>query len=102
MSFSAHILLLDDGRVQFCALKSVHGSLYRGHRRRPAFAPTIKALTSSAALAEALTEKDKADIQTAALIGVDYLAVSLPRCGEDLELCTPPPRATPAATRNCG
>ncbi len=34
--------------------------------------------------AEALTEKDKADIQTAALIGVDYLAVSFPRCGEDL------------------
>ncbi|STJ19104.1 pyruvate kinase [Escherichia coli] len=34
--------------------------------------------------AEALTEKDKADIKTAALIGVDYLAVSFPRCGEDL------------------
>ncbi len=34
--------------------------------------------------AEALTEKDKADIKTAALIGVDYTAVSFPRCGEDL------------------
>lgn len=34
--------------------------------------------------AEALTEKDKADIKTAASIGVDYLAVSFPRCGEDL------------------
>ncbi|MCC7981604.1 pyruvate kinase, partial [Klebsiella pneumoniae] len=34
--------------------------------------------------AEALTDKDKADIVTAAKIGVDYLAVSFPRCGEDL------------------
>ena len=31
-----------------------------------------------------MSEKDKADIKTAALIGVDYLAVSFPRCGEDL------------------
>ncbi|MEW6485038.1 pyruvate kinase [Tatumella ptyseos] len=34
--------------------------------------------------AAALTEKDKADIHLAALIGVDYLAVSFPRTGEDL------------------
>ena len=34
--------------------------------------------------AEALTEKDKQDIITAAKIGVDYLAVSFPRTGEDL------------------
>lgn len=32
--------------------------------------------------AEALTEKDKADIATAAKINVDYLAVSFPRTGK--------------------
>jgi len=35
--------------------------------------------------AEALTEKDKEDIKTAAEIGVDFLAVSFPRCAADLE-----------------
>jgi pyruvate kinase len=35
--------------------------------------------------AEALTEKDKEDIKTAALMGVDYLAVSFPRSGADLD-----------------
>ncbi|WP_281648091.1 pyruvate kinase [Parendozoicomonas sp. Alg238-R29] len=35
--------------------------------------------------APALTEKDLADIQTAADIGMDYLAVSFPRCGADLD-----------------
>jgi len=35
--------------------------------------------------AAALTEKDKADILTAAMIQVDYLAVSFPRSGADLE-----------------
>ena len=34
--------------------------------------------------AEALTEKDKEDIKTAAKIGVDFLAVSFPRNAEDL------------------
>jgi pyruvate kinase len=34
--------------------------------------------------AEALTEKDKEDIKTAAQIGVDFVAVSFPRCAEDL------------------
>ncbi len=36
--------------------------------------------------AEALTEKDKEDIKTAAKIGVDFLAVSFPRSAEDLDL----------------
>ncbi|SPX40656.1 pyruvate kinase [Haemophilus influenzae] len=34
--------------------------------------------------ADALTEKDKADIITAARIGVDFLAVSFPRSSADL------------------
>ncbi|MFY0663354.1 MAG: pyruvate kinase [Natronospirillum sp.] len=35
--------------------------------------------------AKALTEKDIADIKTAAAIGVDYIAVSFPRSAEDME-----------------
>ena len=36
--------------------------------------------------AAALTEKDKEDIKTAALIKADYLAVSFPRSGEDMRV----------------
>lgn len=36
--------------------------------------------------ADALTEKDRADIITASEIGVDYLAVSFPRSAADIEL----------------
>lgn len=36
--------------------------------------------------APALTEKDKEDIKIAAEIQADYLAVSFPRCGEDIDL----------------
>ena len=48
---------------------------------------TTKALISSVeASADALTEKISKSIITAAKIGVDYLAVSFPRTGEDLNL----------------
>ncbi|MGQ7030391.1 pyruvate kinase [Escherichia coli] len=79
------ILLLDDGRVQLKVLEvqgmkvftevTVGGPLSNNKG--------INKLVGGLS-AEALTEKDKADIKTAALIGVDYLAVSFPRCGEDL------------------
>ncbi len=79
------ILLLDDGRVQLKVLEvqgmkvftevTVGGPLSNNKG--------IDKLGGGLS-AEALTEKDKADIKTAALIGVDYLAVSFPRCGEDL------------------
>ncbi len=35
--------------------------------------------------AEALTEKDKEDIKTACAIGVDYIAISFPRDGKDMD-----------------
>ncbi len=35
--------------------------------------------------AAALTDKDKEDIKTACAIGVDYIAISFPRHGEDME-----------------
>ena len=79
------ILLLDDGRVQLKVLEvqgmkvftevTVGGPLSNNKG--------INKLGGGLS-AEALTEKDKADIITAAKIGVDYLAVSFPRCGEDL------------------
>ncbi len=81
------ILLLDDGRVQLKVLEvqgmkvftevTVGGPLSNNKG--------INKLGGGLS-AEALTDKDKADIVTAAKIGVDYLAVSFPRCGEDPEL----------------
>ncbi|MDU7869272.1 MAG: pyruvate kinase, partial [Pantoea sp.] len=79
------ILLLDDGRVQLKVLEvqemkvftevTVGGPLSNNKG--------INKLGGGLS-AEALTEKDKADIITAAKIKVDYLAVSFPRCGEDM------------------
>ncbi|WMQ73409.1 MAG: Pyruvate kinase II [Sodalis sp.] len=79
------ILLLDDGRVQLKVLE-VQG--IRVYTRVAVGGPLsnnkgINKLGGGLS-AEALTEKDKADIITAAKIGVDYLAVSFPRTGEDL------------------
>jgi len=81
------ILLLDDGRVQLKVLEvqdmkvftevTVGGPLSNNKG--------INKLGGGLS-AEALTEKDKADIITAAKIRVDYLAVSFPRCGEDMNL----------------
>ncbi|CAJ0991903.1 pyruvate kinase [Pantoea sp. Nvir] len=80
------ILLLDDGRVQLRVLEvqdvrvltevTVGGPLSNNKG--------INKLGGGLS-AEALTEKDKADIITAAKIGVDYLAVSFPRSGEDMD-----------------
>ncbi len=79
------ILLLDDGRVQLKVLEvqgmkvftevTVGGPLSNNKG--------INKLGGGLS-ANALTEKDKEDIITAAKIGVDYLAVSFPRSGEDL------------------
>ncbi|WP_387463325.1 pyruvate kinase [Photorhabdus sp. RM323S] len=80
-----NILLLDDGRVQLKVLEvqgmkvftkvTVGGPLSNNKG--------INKLGGGLS-ADALTEKDKEDIITAARIGVDYLAVSFPRTGEDL------------------
>lgn len=81
------ILLLDDGRVQLRVLDvkglqvftevTVGGPLSNNKG--------INKLGGGLS-ADALTEKDKEDIKTAAKIGVDYLAVSFPRTAEDLNL----------------
>ncbi|SUH08796.1 pyruvate kinase A [Salmonella enterica subsp. enterica] len=97
------ILLLDDGRVQLKVLEvqgmkvftevTVGGPLSNNKG--------INKLGGGLS-AEALTEKDKADIQTAALIGVDYLAVSFPALRRRSELCTPPGARRRLRRENCG
>ena len=79
------ILMLDDGRIQLKVLEvlgprvvtevTVSGSLSnnKGINKK-----------GGGLSAAALTDKDKADIKTAAKIGVDYLAVSFPRNGQDI------------------
>ena len=79
------ILLLDDGRIQL-EVTGVDG-------RKVLTKVTVGGKLSNnkginrlggGLSAEALTEKDKRDILTAAEIGVDYLAVSFPHSGADL------------------
>jgi pyruvate kinase len=80
------ILLLDDGRIQLKVIR-VEG-------RKVITEVTVAGKLSNnkginrlggGLSAEALTEKDKQDILTAAKMQVDYLAVSFPRSGADLD-----------------
>jgi pyruvate kinase len=79
------VLLLDDGRVQL-QVESVEGN--KVHTVVTVGGPLSnnKGINKQGGglSAPALTEKDKKDIITAAQIGCDYLAVSFPRCGDDL------------------
>ncbi|WP_395755471.1 pyruvate kinase [Edwardsiella ictaluri] len=79
------ILLLDDGRVQLKVLSVQEDKVFTEVTVGGPLSNNkgINKLGGGLS-ADALTEKDKADILTAARIGVDYLAVSFPRCGEDL------------------
>ncbi|MGL4613866.1 MAG: pyruvate kinase [Shewanella sp.] len=80
------ILMLDDGRVQL-RVERVEGR--KVHTTVTVAGPLSnnKGINKQGGglSAAALTEKDKADIITAAMIQVDYLAVSFPRCGADLD-----------------
>ena len=79
-------LWLDDGRLVLAVMKIEIGRIYtkavnswelsdnKGINRR-----------GGGLSAEALTEKDKEDIKLAAEMNVDFLAVSFPRNGEDLD-----------------
>lgn len=79
------ILLLDDGRVQLKVLK-VEGSKVYTQVTVGGYLSNNKGINKlgGGLSAAALTEKDKEDILTAAKIGVEFLAVSFPRNGEDL------------------
>jgi pyruvate kinase len=78
-------LMLDDGRIQLKVSRidgeQIHTEVLVGGTLSNKKGINKKGGGLSA---EALTDKDKQDIQTAAAIGVDYLAVSFPRTGADL------------------
>ncbi len=82
---SGDILLLDDGRIQL-QVSHVEGQKVHTKVTVGGKLSNNKGINrlGGGLSAEALTEKDKEDIKTAAKIGVDYLAVSFPRCGDDL------------------
>ena len=79
------ILLLDDGRVQLKVLSTEGDKVFTEVTVGGPLSNNkgINKLGGGLS-ADALTEKDKADIITAAKIGVDYLAVSFPRSSADL------------------
>ncbi|MDP4537625.1 pyruvate kinase [Alkalimonas collagenimarina] len=81
------VLLLDDGRIQL-QVTSVEGSQVHTKVTVAGKLSNNKGINRQGGglSAPALTEKDKLDIQLAAELDVDYLAVSFPRCGDDLRL----------------
>ena len=82
---SGDILLLDDGRIRL-QVDYIEGSAVHTKVIVAGTLSNNKGINrlGGGLSAKALTEKDHRDIKTAAEIGVDYLAVSFPRCGEDL------------------
>ncbi|CAB0149983.1 Pyruvate kinase II [Pseudidiomarina piscicola] len=79
------ILLLDDGRVRLQVQEVKDSKVYT-------FVTIGGTLSNNKGInrlggglsAGALTDKDHEDIKLAAKLGVDYLAVSFPRCAEDM------------------
>ncbi|WAJ69117.1 pyruvate kinase [Catenovulum adriaticum] len=80
------ILLLDDGRVQL-TVANVEGEKIITTVKIGGKLSDKKGINKlgGGLSAPALTAKDKEDIKLAAKIGVDYLAVSFPRSGADLQ-----------------
>ncbi|MEH6823358.1 MAG: pyruvate kinase [Motiliproteus sp.] len=80
------LLLLDDGRIQL-RVASIQGTQIKTRVCIGGKLSDNKGINKQGGglSATALTDKDKADILTAAQIGVDYLAVSFPRNGADIQ-----------------
>jgi pyruvate kinase len=81
------VLLLNDGMLEFHVTK-VKGTQVICKVVRGGVLSNNKGINRKGGglTAPALTEKDKEDIMTAALIKADYLAVSFPRSGDDMRL----------------
>ncbi|WP_185236593.1 pyruvate kinase [Teredinibacter franksiae] len=79
------MLLLDDGRVVL-KVESVDGSRIHTEVVVGGKLSNNKGINRQGGglSAPALTDKDREDIKTAVEIDVDYLAVSFPRCAEDM------------------
>jgi pyruvate kinase len=96
------LLLLDDGRIQL-VVTSVEGRKVHTKVTVGGKLSNNKGINRQGGglTAEALTEKDKRDIITAAEIGVDYLAVSFPRSGADLDYARELAKAAGATPMIC-
>lgn len=81
------LLLLDDGNVQL-QVQEINGNQVITTVTVAGPLSNNKGINKKGGglSAPALTEKDKQDIKTAAQIDVDFLAVSFPRNGEDLNI----------------
>jgi pyruvate kinase len=81
------VLLLNDGLLEF-HVTSVKGTEVHCIVVRGGVLSNNKGINRKGGglTAPALTDKDKEDIKTAALIKADYLAVSFPRCADDMKL----------------
>ncbi len=81
------VLLLNDGMLEFHVIE-VKGSQIICNVVRGGALSNNKGINRKGGglTAPALTDKDKEDIKTAALIKADYLAVSFPRSAADMEL----------------
>ncbi len=81
------ILVLDDGRVKLSVV-SVSGNRIKTSVVVQGALSNNKGINKQGGglSAPALTEKDRNDIKVAADIGCDYLCVSFPRSGQDIEL----------------
>jgi len=84
---SGTVLLLNDGMLEF-HVTEVKGSQIICKVVRGGALSNNKGINRKGGglTAPALTEKDKEDIKTAALIKADYLAVSFPRSADDMKL----------------
>lgn len=81
------LLLLDDGRIQLTVDRVDAARVYTTVTVGGKLSNNKGINRQGGGLtAPALTDKDKRDIITAAEIDVDFLAVSFPRCGDDLRL----------------
>ncbi|MCV6612838.1 MAG: pyruvate kinase [Amphritea sp.] len=80
------ILLLDDGRLTI-QVETIRASEIQCRVLQGGYLSNNKGINRQGGglSASALTDKDKTDIQSAAEIGVDYLAVSFPRDAEDMQ-----------------
>ena len=81
------VLLLNDGMLEFDVVE-VKGHEIVCRVARGGVLSNNKGINRKGGglTAPALTDKDKEDIKTAALIKADYLAVSFPRNGDDMRL----------------
>ncbi|HLA34581.1 MAG TPA: pyruvate kinase [Rhodocyclaceae bacterium] len=81
------VLLLDDGRTVF-DVESIDGSKIHCRNRHDGELSNNKGINRQGGglSAPALTEKDMQDIETAADLEVDFVAVSFPKCSDDMRL----------------